>query len=248
MTTFSDYIIYADESGDHSLEKINPEYPIFCLALCVIKKSDYINAITPSIQKLKFDYWGHDKIVLHEHEIRKQEKDFSFLRANKKLREKFLSEVNQVVEASPFHVVSSVIKKDSLYEQYKQKFNPYYIALKICLDNICSFLINQGEINKSITCIFEHRGKQEDEQLELEFYRIVNNKNTWGNKQQDFKQINFEIKFAGKSHNSTGLQLADLIARPIGLKILRPTQANQAYDIILKKYTEGCENKVFPDG
>lgn len=29
---FSDYIVYVDESGDHSLESINLRYPLFVLA------------------------------------------------------------------------------------------------------------------------------------------------------------------------------------------------------------------------
>jgi hypothetical protein len=32
---FSDYVIYADESGDHSLTKIDPIYPVFVLCLCL---------------------------------------------------------------------------------------------------------------------------------------------------------------------------------------------------------------------
>ena len=32
---FSDYVVYVDESGDHSLTSINPDFPIFVLAFCV---------------------------------------------------------------------------------------------------------------------------------------------------------------------------------------------------------------------
>jgi hypothetical protein len=45
---FSDYIAFIDESGDHSLESIDPQYPI--------------------IRKLKLDTFGHDSVVLHEYE------------------------------------------------------------------------------------------------------------------------------------------------------------------------------------
>ena len=36
---FSDYIVYVDESGDHSLESINPEYPLFVLSFCIFLKN-----------------------------------------------------------------------------------------------------------------------------------------------------------------------------------------------------------------
>lgn len=243
---FGDYIIFADEAGDHNLTKVDCKFPIFSLALCLIKKTDYINSIVPIIQKLKFDYWGHDKIVLHERDIRKQIGEFAFLRQNKNLREGFLEQINKIILDSKFCVVSSVIKKETLNNEYSDPFNPYHIALKLCMERVLSILIDNKQENKKIFCIFEKRGKKEDEQLELEFYRIVNNQNNWRIYNKNFKKIDFEIKFAGKEHNSTGLQLADLLARPIGINVLNPSQQNRAYEIIKDKYCRGCENKVFP--
>ncbi len=86
--TFSDYIIYVDESGDHSLTSIDENYPLFVLAFCIIKKSDYCENIVPAFQKLKFDYFGHDMAIFHGHDIRKSGGDFRIL-FDQKLREKF---------------------------------------------------------------------------------------------------------------------------------------------------------------
>lgn len=52
---FSDYIVYVDESGDHSLESINPEYPLFVLSFCIFRKDVYANTMTPAVRKLKFE-------------------------------------------------------------------------------------------------------------------------------------------------------------------------------------------------
>lgn len=51
---YSDYIVYVDESGDHSLQSINPEYPMFVLAFVIFHKEHYANQICPAIQQLKF--------------------------------------------------------------------------------------------------------------------------------------------------------------------------------------------------
>ena len=40
---------------------------------------------------------------------------------------------------------------------------------------------------------------------------------------------------ASKLTNCAGLQIADLIERPIGLKIMRPEQDNRGFDIVKKK-------------
>jgi hypothetical protein len=49
------------------------------------------------------------------------------------------------------------------------------------------------------------------------------------------------------------LQIADLVARPVGIKVLRPAQTNRAYDIVAKKFrhgtadeTQGWGLKVYP--
>ena len=69
---FSDYVVYVDERGDHSLASIDPDYPVFVLALCIFHKRHYSEKIIPAVEKLKFNYFGHDSVVLHENEIRKQ--------------------------------------------------------------------------------------------------------------------------------------------------------------------------------
>jgi hypothetical protein len=94
--------------------------------------------------------------------------------------------------------------------------------------------------------LFESRGKKEDNDLELEFRRVCS-RNATG------KQLPFEIVVADKKSNSAGLQIADLIARPIGRKILIPEQPNRAYDILERKFRrdpsgliKGWGLKVFP--
>ena len=57
---FSDYVVYVDESGDHSLASIDAGYPVFVLALCVFHKRHYSEKVIPAIEKLKFNYFGHD--------------------------------------------------------------------------------------------------------------------------------------------------------------------------------------------
>ena len=57
---------------------------------------------------------------------------------------------------------------------------------------------------------------------------------------------------ANKMTNSAGLQLADLVARPIGLHVLKPQQENRAYKILKKKFHNkngsynGVGLKIFP--
>lgn len=243
MTDFADYIVFVDESGDQSLSSIDLEFPAFCLSFCIVAKADYIGAVVPAVQVFKFKYWGHDAVILHEHEIRKNAGDFAFLRADRDLREAFMSDLSHVMATAPIVVIAAVIDKIKLTRRYADPWNPYQLALHFCLERLLLFLTLKGQAGKTVHVVFECRGKVEDAALELEFRRIVDGSATWGWTTRDFSVMKFEPKFAKKSENSTGLQLADLTARPIALKTLRPTQPNRAYDII---ETKMGQIKVFP--
>ena len=169
MAAFSDYIIYVDESGDHGLVSIDPGYPVFVLAFCIFHKQEYTEHVIPSLQRFKFKHFGHDMVVLHEREIRKDKGMFRFLQSKE-------------------------------------------------------------QDDKITYVVFEKRGNREDNDLELEFRRVCDRANWFG------CHLPFDIVFASKKINSGGLQFADLVARPVGLSILRPGQRNRAFDVLKEKF------------
>ena len=107
---YSDYVIFVDESGDHSLESIDPEYPVFVLDFCIFRKEHYTTAVVPRVQEFKFRHFGHDLVVLHEHDIRRQKPPFVFLKSQGK-REAFMEELTRLVDNAEFTIVASVIDK-----------------------------------------------------------------------------------------------------------------------------------------
>ncbi len=52
--TFFDYIVFADESGDHGLASIDPQFPVFALVFCVSEKRRYTEEVEPAFRRLKF--------------------------------------------------------------------------------------------------------------------------------------------------------------------------------------------------
>lgn len=240
---FSDFLIFADESGDHGLVSIDEQFPVFALVFCIVRKDDYVNHIGPLMQRLKLNMWGHDQVILHEHDIRKEKGPFAVLRTNRALRERFLTDLTELIAAAPFQVIASVIDKNRLKEKYASPYSPYEVALLFCMERALNYLRQQGESGKRVSLLFESRGRQEDEDLELEFRRICDNQSNWGYKRPDFQQVRFEHLFVDKKSNSTGLQLADLVARPLALRHLRPEQPNRALQVLEGKL---LSFKVFP--
>jgi hypothetical protein len=235
--TFSDYVVYVDESGDHSLSSINPQHPVFVLAFCLIKASDYIDSIVPEFQRLKFAFWGYDSVVLHGHEIRKEYGDFAILR-HADTRTAFIARLNRVIGAAEFTVIAAVIDKQRHKEKYSDPADPYEIALTFCMERLQRCLMERGQAHRLTHIQVECRGRTEDAKLELEFRRICDGKNAVG------KMPNLQLRFMDKKHNSTGLQLADLVAHPIGRHAISPGQPNRAYDIIESKFRRGPKGEI----
>lgn len=230
-TGFSDYVVYVDESGDHSLTSINPDYPVFVLAFCIMHKRHYAERVIPSVEKFKFNYFGHDAIVLHEHEIRKQTGDFVML-TDQRLRSSFMNDFSRIMEVNNYVVVACVIDKERLKETKSPQEggqNPYHIALDFCLDGLYDFLEEKNQLAQRTHILVECRGKKEDKELELEFRRLCD-----GNQHKGVP-LPFDVVFLDKKTNAVGLQLADLIARPIGIHYLRPEQNNRAFEVIEQK-------------
>jgi Protein of unknown function (DUF3800) len=226
---FSDYVVYVDESGDHSLASIDKDYPVFVLALCIFHKRHYAEKIIPAVEKLKFNYFGHDSVVLHENEIRKQKGDFAFL-SHRQTRDEFMERLSSIMDASNFILIACVVDKARVSKSGNADSNPYHIALGICLEALRGFLAEKGQDQVKTHVLVECRGKKEDAELELEFRRICDGDNP-GN-----RILPFDVVFADKKTNLTGLQLADLVARPVGLNYIRPTQSNQAFELLKKKF------------
>lgn len=231
--SFGKYIIYVDESGDHSLSSIDQKYPLFVLAFCVFHQKHYSEKVVSELEKFKFKHFGHDQIILHEHEIRKEIGDFSFFRTRKEKLD-FIDELTTIIQHSNFILISCVIDKRSLAKDTTLDINPYNVALGFCMEKLFEFLQEKNDHRSKTHIIVESRGKKENRDLELEFRRICDGNN----------RINvpmpFEILFSDKKTLSTGLQLADLVARPIGINILRPHQGNRAFNVLKKKfYCEG---------
>lgn len=225
---FSDYIVYVDESGDHSMVSIDESYPVFVLAICVFHKRYYSRSVVNALEAFKFSNFGHDIVILHEREIRKETGQFRFSGAKEKRR--FTKELSNIIESSNFILISAVIDKRRMAENGEIADNPYHVALRFCLEQLRELLAEKEQLDGTTHVVVECRGKKEDQELELEFRRICDGANKLG------VQLPFSVVFADKKANSSGLQLADLVARPIGLSVVRPEQKNRAFNILKEKF------------
>ena len=223
----SDYIVYVDESGDHSLISIDEGYPVFVLSFCVFQKQHYSHVITPALRMLKFETFGHDMVILHEQDIRK--KTGAFHQMGKERREVFFEDLNALIANADFTLLATIIDKYKLKKEQTQETHAYHLAMELGLEKLCHFLQSRNQQNRLTYVICEARGRMEDRALELEFSRVCSGHNRLK------KTLPFQLIIVDKKTNSEGLQFADLAARPVGLSVVRPGQTNRAFQILQKK-------------
>ncbi len=242
--SYSDYIIFADESGDPNLRPIDPNYPVFVLNFCVFRKDEYAASVLPAVAAFKFAHFGHDAVVLREQDIRRRNPPFAFLHVDRN-RDAFMQGINAMISDIDFTIIADVIDKRRLPDQIAETDGLYEVTLRNCLEQTHAYLAARGQRDLVTHVVLEQRGNREDKALEQAFLRMHNN-----DYESRGPSSSFEIVFADKRSNSTGLQVADLTARPIGLHFIRPQQSNRAWDLLQPKVFRDageCEHATSQD-
>lgn len=98
-----------------------------------------VNRLVPALHGFKFRHFGHDGIILHEREIRKDEGAFAILKSRER-KEQFLDELTGIIAGIPFTVITAVIDKRRLRDRYGDNHHPYHLSLKFCLERLFYFL------------------------------------------------------------------------------------------------------------
>lgn len=253
MANFSKYVCYVDESGDATWDAA-PEFPLLCVNFCLFRKDYYLDVLMPAFNRLKFKYWGSDNIVLHERDLRKPDKvkdpalRSKYQRLTGPLRTEFFDELTAFMEAAEFSSFAVLIDKEAVPRKY-HAFDPYHIALSRGFRQIIDFLraTDPNELDHELHVVFEKRGHNDDVSLSTAYQQILLQGSLLGPMPgYDFRK--FRLEMMDKKSNSTGLQIADLTARPIGNhylhgKGLRANVDRRSADIILDKLML-CDGKL----
>lgn len=229
-------IVYLDETGDHSLSHIDKDFPIFVLTMFVVDSDEYIHNVVPLVNRLKFDYFGHEGVILHSRDIRKAQNDFRFLQLAD-ARQPFYARLNAVLGTSKYEIIAVAIRKAAHKRTYgASSEDPYDFALKQAMERLMPVIDRTAQMK--VTILAEARGKNEDNALRLSFLQLT----TAGTEQitaDRFRDINWRLTFVPKAMNIVGHQLADLIGYPIARHVIDPGKPNPAFEVIQAKFCAG---------
>jgi Protein of unknown function (DUF3800) len=238
-------MVYLDECGDHSMELIDKKSPVFALVMLICNQADYIDRIVPAVCRLKFDYIGHEAVVLHSRDIRKRQGRFSFLK-DPAINDAFMQRLASVMAEQPYTLIAAAIRKQVHKDKYGVRANhPYHLALEFCMERLLYYLEGTGETEVQI--VVESRGKVEDRLLQEVFMRTIE-AGTYYIPAERFHKYLFRFELTDKVLNTVGTQLADLAAHPIAQ--FAGGKQNRAFDIIKCKFYRGRGRayglKIFP--
>ena len=221
--------MFVDESGDHNLQNIDDQFPLFCLCGCVFEKEYYSATARPLIDNLKIRFWNSTNVILLSRDIRRQQGAFYFLK-DRDRRVEFYEALNELMRRLDFSIIAvAILKREHLAQYGDRARHPYHLSLEFMMERFGLTMRRSGRSSEG-HIIAESRGRVEDKLLKEEFFRLK----AEGSDYQSFEGIT-TLWTEKKRKNIAGLQIADLAAYPIARKILDPTGAQLSFDVLRAK-------------
>lgn len=204
LKTFSDYIIFIDESGSAELANNSK---LFVITAIIFHKQDYLR-FSSRVLVTKFKTFGHIDIVLHHHEILRNKGEFIVFNNNEQLKSEFFKRYIANIQETDFKIISVIYDK----EHAKQRGgfqNDLYSHLLGLVFTRAYHEINNNKDNTTI--LIEKRGTKKDNEVKQKTQKIISGENDL----RYNKVMNFEVRLVDKIANLEGLQLADICASEI---------------------------------
>src|SRR5687768_7671634 len=162
-------VLFLDESGDHNLAIIDPQYPVFVLGGVIVDQAYADGPLTEALNRFKRDVFGRADIVLHTADIVRNRNGFEALK-DAGVRARFYLELNDLVSRLDFTVVACAIRKDQHLARYGiAALDPYMLSLDVLVERFCFDL---GTAPGAGVIVAEKRGATLDRQLELAWLNL----------------------------------------------------------------------------
>ncbi len=232
-------ILFLDESGDHHLAKIDPQYPIFVLGGIIVEQVYAEGELTRQLNAFKRALFGTENIILHTADITRNRNGFERLQ-DTAFRQRFYRELNDLMARLDYTVVACAIHKSEHLARYGvAALDPYMLSLDILVERFC---FEVGGVSKGGVIVAEQRDPILDQALRLAW----SNLKFQGTRYLQGKVIAdriCDIVLRPKKQNIAGLQLADLVLSPIGRHVLGK-QDREDWQIVERKLRRGRTGQV----
>ena len=232
-------VLFLDESGDHNLAVVDPQYPLFVLGGVIMDREYAEGQLVDALNEFKADVFGRTDIVLHTADITRNRNGFEDMQ-DVAFRDYFYDRINSLMRSLPYSVVSCAIRKDEYLGRYGlAAIDPYVLSLEVLVEIFC---FDVGAASEGGIIVAESREPALDRGLELAWtnLKVRGTRRFQGRTVED--RIS-SLTLRDKRSNIAGLQLADLVVSPIGRHILgKPDKED--WEIVNGKFRRSPRGRV----
>lgn len=234
--------VIVDECGAHSLEA-KEKFPVFTLAAVIVRDHDYPK-LDRAWRRWKREYLGSPDKLVHESDIRSGRESF-WCSGDSARRRRAIAALDTVLGRLPCAAIACVVHRENYLARYPgQTVNatvpghPYLMTLHYLAERL-AIALHEHFGGAKARLVFESRGPREDATMQYEFTRLFLDGTAYVSDSWFRRQFHPGVEFRGKDKNTSGLQLADLIARPCGEKVADPASDPPRWQAIRQKLCPG---------
>lgn len=232
-------VLFLDESGDHNLSVIDPQYPMFVLGGVIMEQAYAEGPLTDAMNAFKREMFERTDIVLHTADITRNRNGFERLQ-DPLFRKRFCECLNSLMSDLRYTVVACAIRKNDHLARYGvAALDPYLLSLDVLVERFC---FDIGRIAGRGVIVAEKRDPTLDRQLELAWLNLKI-QGTHYLRATVVEQRIVALNLRAKQDNIAGLQLADLVVSPIGRHLLGKPD-NDDWRIVNSKLRRSRAGKV----
>jgi hypothetical protein len=236
-------LVFLDECGSHSLLPAGG-FPVFCLVGVIVRESHWED-VDRRWRQWKATNLGSENAIVHEPEIRRGDRPFGGLG-----RAALLESLNAAVASLDFTVIAITIRRAEYGDlvgagplDASLPAQLFLMSLDFLFERIVMALDERFNGGRA-RVVAESRGSREDALLQYEFARLHLEGTSYISSAWFRQELHPGITFEGKGGTyATGLQLADLAARPCAEKIVDPASTPDRWPEIRSKLCPGKETK-----
>jgi hypothetical protein len=207
-------ILFLDESGDHSLSVIDPQYPVFVLGGVIVDADYAATEMDAAVRRFKRKMFGHSDVMLHTADIVRQQGPFAML-VDPERRRAFRDGLNALMRRLDYTVIACAIRKDAHLAAYgAAALDPYTLSLNVLVERFCFALADTQETQPGVI-VAERRDQALDSAL-LASWQHLRERGTAYLRPGAIRERIAHLRLEGKGAGVAGLELADLVVSPIG--------------------------------
>lgn len=233
-------IIFLDECGQHSLTGVDA-FPVFVLSAVVVRDVDY-PVVDGEWKRWKHLWFGNEGFLVHEPAIRRREDPWYGAQDAIDDLPRIISELDFVALAVVFHRGDYLADFGTGPIDVSLPDHVYLVAVDFLMERAV-FALDGHFGGARARVVAESRGPKEDALVQHELSRLHLEGTSYISDAWFRQQLHPGITFLRKSENNTGLQLADLAARPIGEKVADPSSSPPRWEVFRDKLCPGTETK-----